>query len=253
MRKRAIVSLLIISFKKCKVCTISFCTIILLKIQNGYLIKIICLFRVYQTTNIKTLNTILHSQNVDTPIREQKIAIYLCTEGALSRVPKTFPSFLETLFHGLAIMRFLLDFLGSRARQWKKVTERRDKRRRREEEKGQNSMWKGANNGARTIYDVSQRNTLISNVSRRSSYISAYRGRPTSCEKTSRREDSVACERECSETDVNGNFCGYMECRRRSRSASSRINSSKIDRVDIAVEQTARFARILRANEISWE
>lgn len=56
----------------------------------------------------------------------------------------------------------------------------------------------------RTIYDVSPRNTLISDVSHRSSYTIAYRGHAEiSHENTSRREDSAACQGKCSKADVN--------------------------------------------------
>lgn len=72
------------------------------------------------------------------------------------------------LFHELAIMWFFSDFFRFRTRQRKKDEAARKERERR---------WYGsracgkAPTTERTIYDVSPRNTLISNVSHRSSYL----------------------------------------------------------------------------------
>ena len=147
----------------------------------------------------------------------------MCTKISLWNV--TNPFFLsETFVSQVSDNVIFLEFLRiSHA-----PTRERHSRKKRERGCG-GSMWKGANNGTHDLRCVSREHTDFKCFSPillpppPSAVVMAI-----SYENTFRREDSAACGHECSPAVA---CCyGYMEYHRCSRSAPSRINSSKIDR-----------------------
>lgn len=185
----------------------------------------------------------------------QRAAVCSCTSNEIS-AQAIFATFfpLRLLSHGLAIMRFLSDFFGSRAPTRETPRRERPKERERERSKETKEEEDPVARGKvptmeRTIYDVSPRNTLISNVSRlRTPPIVDSRAECISCGK--RFLPSRMARMPKRKPRKSNSWClatGYR--RTQSRHLENKLERNR-SRADIAAEQMARFAGILRTSEL---